>query len=98
MMLYACFASLIKYCNPLSSSSVTKRWEKGQRLQMRTKQSSCDSGPLILLPVLPREISSRAIKHSMDIVDEENFSLLLVTSPFPSHGGLNDVLGAGNKI
>lgn len=68
-----------------------------QRLEMHTKQHFSVGLPLGLSPGLPRPTSSRGRKLSMGSVGEENF-LLLVTSPFPSCGGLKDVLGAGNNI
>lgn len=97
-MLHAYFACFVKQFNPLSSSSATKGQKRRQRLEMHTQPHFCVSLPFILLPVLLREISARVPKPATGTAGEENFSLLLVTSPFPFPGGLVDILGAGNKI
>ena len=96
-MLYAYFVSLVKHCYSVSTSTITKKWGEMAEIENAHQAIFCVSLPFILLPVLPRLILSRMHMLSMDSIGEENVSLLLVTSPFPSHGGLEDVFGGREK-
>lgn len=97
-MLRAYFATLVKHCTPFSSFWDTKRWGRRQRPKVPGQQYFCVGLPLLLMPGLPQEVPSSTCGHSMGTVGAEGFSLLLVTSLFPSRGGLKDVLGAGNRV
>ena len=97
-MLYAYFAVLVKQCNLILFSLSPSPRAGGTGPDWGCTPSSASLSAFHLSPGLPRLISSAVRKLSMGSTGEDNFSLLLVTSPFPSHGALEDALGAGDNM